>query len=134
MYFFLPEMTTSTCDTIYTHFQGLTNNIYGFGRLCLVFSSFIFLPIHPHFYPSTMVFTHPNDGWTGLCIKLWPPFSECPSPPPHTLLSLYIACIASFTPLHSTPSLPLSCHHSTPSQPPPLLQTLHLLLHLCYVL
>ena len=21
-----------TCDTIYTHFQGITNNIYGFGR------------------------------------------------------------------------------------------------------
>ena len=21
-----------TCDTIYTHFQGITNSIYGFGR------------------------------------------------------------------------------------------------------
>ena len=32
--------------------------------------SFFTTPPHPHFYPSTMVFTHPNDGWTGLCIKL----------------------------------------------------------------
>ena len=38
-----------TCDTIYTHFQGITNNIYGFGR---PFCSFIVLPIHPYFYPS----------------------------------------------------------------------------------
>ena len=29
-----------------------------------------FYPIHPYFYPSTTVFTHPNDGWTGLCTKL----------------------------------------------------------------
>ena len=25
-----------TCDTIFTHFQGITNNIYGFGRLFLL--------------------------------------------------------------------------------------------------
>ena len=30
-----------------------------------------FLPVHPYFYPSTTVFTRPNDSWTGLCIKLW---------------------------------------------------------------
>ena len=35
------------------------------------FGSFIFLPVHPYFYPSTTVFTRPNDRWTGLCIKLW---------------------------------------------------------------
>ena len=29
-----------------------------------------FFPVHPYLYPSTMVFTCPNDGWTGLCIKL----------------------------------------------------------------
>ena len=59
-----------TCDTIYTHFQGITNNIYGFGRPFLA-PSFL--------YPSTHIFTRPysflpfqmNDGWTGLCIKLW---------------------------------------------------------------
>ena len=55
-----------TCDTIFTHFQGITNNIYGFGRP--LFCSFIFLPIHN---PSTHIFTRPNDGWTGLYIKLW---------------------------------------------------------------
>ena len=58
-----------TCDTIFTHFQGITtgNNIYGFGFFC----SFIFLPIHQYFYPSLFVFTHPNDGGMGLYIKLW---------------------------------------------------------------
>ena len=30
----------------------------------------LFLPVHPYFYPSTMVCTRPNGGWTGLCIKL----------------------------------------------------------------
>ena len=31
----------------------------------------LFLPDHhSYFYPSTKVFTRPNDGWTGLCIKL----------------------------------------------------------------
>ena len=65
---FLPEKDYKhTCDTIYAHFQGITNNIYGFG------SNFFapFLPLHPHFYLSIFVFTPPNDGWTGLYIKLW---------------------------------------------------------------
>ena len=38
-----------TCDTIYTHFWGITDNIYGFGRL----SSFIV-------YPSTHISTRPQ--------------------------------------------------------------------------
>ena len=42
-----------TCDTIFTHFQGITNNIYGFGRL----SSFISLPVH---HPSTHIFISPQ--------------------------------------------------------------------------
>ena len=50
-----------TYDTIYTHFQGITNNIY---------YGFHFLPVHPYFCPSIFVFTRPNDGWTGLYIKL----------------------------------------------------------------
>ena len=29
------------------------------------------LPVHPYFYLSTTGFPHPNDRWTGLCIKLW---------------------------------------------------------------
>ena len=29
-----------------------------------------FVPVHPYFYPSTTVFTRPNDGWTGIYIKL----------------------------------------------------------------
>ena len=66
------KWTTITRDTICTHFQCITNNIYGFGKS--IFCSFIFYlsitcpPIY--FYPSILVLTHPNDGWTGLCIKL----------------------------------------------------------------
>ena len=37
-----------TYDTIYTHFQGITNNIYGFWRP-------FFAPVHPYFYPSIFV-------------------------------------------------------------------------------
>ena len=62
-----------TCDTIFIHFQGITNNIYGFGR-AFSFCSFIFLPLH---HPSTNISTRPysflprpNDGWTGPYIKL----------------------------------------------------------------
>ena len=45
-----PEMGYKrTHDTIYTHFQGITNNIYGFGR---PFFAPIFLPVHIRFYPS----------------------------------------------------------------------------------
>ena len=65
--------------------EGITNDIYGFGRLFCSFYSVhpyfypsthistrppIFLPVHPYFYPSIFVFTRPNDGWTGLYIKL----------------------------------------------------------------
>ena len=39
-----------TCDTIYAHFQGITNNMYAFGR-----NSFA----HSLFYPSTHISTHP---------------------------------------------------------------------------
>ena len=35
----------------------------------------LFLPDHPYFYQSTTVFTCPNDGWAGLCIKLCLPVS-----------------------------------------------------------
>ena len=44
------KWATNTHDTIYTHFQDITNNIYGFGRS---FCSFIF------FYPSTNISTRP---------------------------------------------------------------------------
>ena len=40
-----------TCDTIFTHFQGITNNIYGLGRLFAPF-----LPVH---HPSTHISTRP---------------------------------------------------------------------------
>ena len=53
-----------TFYNIYAHFQGIINNIYGFGRLFLLLN---FLSVHP----SIFVFSRPNDGWTGLCIKLW---------------------------------------------------------------
>ena len=56
-------------DTLYTHFQGTNNDIYGFGRhffLC----SFIFVTSPPILLPVHICFTHPNDGWMGLYIKL----------------------------------------------------------------
>ena len=58
-----------TCDTIFTHFQGTANNIYGFGRP-LSFWLLHFFTRPPKFYLSIFVFTHPNDGWMGLYIKL----------------------------------------------------------------
>ena len=39
------KWATNTHDTIYTHFQGITNNIYGFGICSLIF------------YPSTHIST-----------------------------------------------------------------------------
>ena len=59
-----PEMGYKhTFDTIYTHFQGITYNIYGFGRPSFFYPS---TTCPPYFYPSIFVFTRPNDGWTGL--------------------------------------------------------------------
>ena len=57
-----------TYDTIYTHFQGITNDIYGFGRLFLLLHYFTRPPIL--IYRSIFVFSRPNAGWTGLYIKL----------------------------------------------------------------
>ena len=63
-----------TSDTIFTRFQGITNNIYGlFGCLEDLFCSFIFYPSTtrlPIFLPVHIRFNRPNDGWTGLYIKL----------------------------------------------------------------
>ena len=60
------KWTTNTHDTIYTHLQDITNNIYGFGRL--LFAPSLFTrppPVHPYFYPSIFDFTRPNlDGKT----------------------------------------------------------------------
>ena len=49
--------------------EGLTIDIYGFGRFYLLLL-FRPPPVHPYFYPSIFVFTRPNDEWTGLYIKL----------------------------------------------------------------
>ena len=54
-------------DTIYTHFQGIINNIYGFGRPFFAPSFFTRPPIFLHVH---IRFTRPNDGWTGLYTKL----------------------------------------------------------------
>ena len=59
-----------TYDTIYTHFQGIINNIYGFGRPIFPFAPSCFFTRPPPVHPSIFVFTRPNDGWTGLYIKL----------------------------------------------------------------
>ena len=42
-----------TYDTIYTHFQDITDNIYGSG---FFFCSFIFYPVH---HPSTHISARP---------------------------------------------------------------------------
>ena len=55
------------CDTIFTYFQGITNNIYGLKTFFLLFYLFTRPPI---FLPIRICFTRPNDGWTGLYIKL----------------------------------------------------------------
>ena len=54
---------TTKCDTIFTHFQGITT-------ISMVLEN-LFFTRPPYFYPSIFVFTCPNDGWIGLCIKLW---------------------------------------------------------------
>ena len=54
------KCATNKHMTPFTHFQGMTKNIYGFGRS--------FLPVHlPYFYLSVFIFIrpNPNDGWTG---------------------------------------------------------------------
>ena len=58
------------CDTIFTYFQSMTNNIYGFGRF---FCSFIFLPVHHISTRPYSFFTRPNIGRMGLYIKLCQP-------------------------------------------------------------
>ena len=58
------KWATNTHMTPFT----LTFNIYGFGRP--FFCSLIFYPVHPYFCPSIFIFTRPNDGWTGIYIKL----------------------------------------------------------------
>ena len=52
--------------------EGITNDIYGFEDFFTPSTTRppIFLPVHLYFYPSIFVFTRPNDGWTGLYIKL----------------------------------------------------------------
>ena len=49
------KWTTNTRDTIITHFQGITNNIYSFG-IPFSFLLLHFLPIH---HPSTHISTRP---------------------------------------------------------------------------
>jgi len=63
------KLQTHMCDT---HFQGIIDIIYYFWRLFM---------LQHVFYPSSSLpvlflsiysgFTHPTDGWTCLCIKLW---------------------------------------------------------------
>ena len=48
------KWATNTHDTISTHFQGITNNIYGFGRP--FFAPSFFLPVH---HLSTHISTRP---------------------------------------------------------------------------
>ena len=65
------KWATNTHDTIYTHCQGITNNIYGFGKtFILFFAPSYFYPsttcTHPYTYLSICVFTRTNDGgWGG---------------------------------------------------------------------
>ena len=52
----LPEMDYKhTCDTIFTRFQGITNNIYGFGRPLFAPSFFTDISTRPYsFLPIQM--------------------------------------------------------------------------------
>ena len=55
------KWATNTHDTIYTHFQGITNSIYGFGRF---FCSFIFyLSIHVSARPYSFLPILITGGW-----------------------------------------------------------------------
>ena len=70
-----PEMGYKhTYDTIYTHFQGITNNIYGFGRPFLLLH---FLPVHPYFYPSIFVFIFMSKWRVDGSLHKAMPTSEC---------------------------------------------------------
>ena len=67
------KWATNTHMTPFTHFQGIANNIYDFGRpfFSLLLNYFTRPPpVHPYFYPSILVITRPNYGWTDLYIKL----------------------------------------------------------------
>ena len=44
-------------------------------------------PVHPYFYPSIFVFTRPNDGWTGLYIKLC--LVLCMHPCIHSVIGMF---------------------------------------------
>ena len=49
------KWATNTHGTIYTHFQGITNNIYGFGRPFSLLLHFLPIhppPVHPYFFCS----------------------------------------------------------------------------------
>ena len=58
MFYDLKCATKYTYDTIYTKFQGITNNICGFGLLEDFFAPSFFThpsPVHPYFYLSIFV-------------------------------------------------------------------------------
>ena len=58
-------------DTFDTHLHIFSKHIYDFRGL---FCSFILYLSTTHpliFLPVHMEFTHPNDGWTSPCMKLW---------------------------------------------------------------
>ena len=57
----------TTCGTVYTHFQGITNSIYAFERPFFARSYFTRPPC---LYSSIFVFSCPNDRWMDLYIKL----------------------------------------------------------------
>ena len=62
------KWTTNTRDTISTHFQGITNNIDGFGRPFLLLH--FFPPPQPVNYISTRPYSFLPVQMTGLYIKL----------------------------------------------------------------
>ena len=57
--------THMTPFTIYTHFQGITNNIYGVGR---PFLRLHFLPVH---HPSTHISTRPYSFLRVQMMGVW---------------------------------------------------------------
>ena len=65
MYFLDLKGTANTLVTIYAHFQGITNNIYGFGRPC----SFIYTSTHISTRPYSYLPILMTSG--RVYIKLW---------------------------------------------------------------
>ena len=90
--------STSNTQPIYAYFQGISNKQY----ICFwkTFFCYLFFTRPPLFLPVHIRLSRPNDGWTGLCIKLC---SQC-------ILPSYIAQASPFPSLYLIPVYPSNSH------------------------